>query len=188
MIGVLVLAGILLLGGGAFLFGLLGQNPGTAGGPETRETPTATQTPDATTPPPETSEPEPTPAQPTPSAEAEPPPAPAPAPSAEQRIVDSLTSYYAMLPGDLDAAWPLMTADYQENHVGGRDAYGEFWGAVAEVQIADVQASPPDAAQATLTYTFTDGSVVQEVTAYRFVDEGGVLKIAATEVLSSVEL
>lgn len=188
MIGVLVLAGILLLGGGAFLFGLLGQNPGTAGGPDARETPSATQTPDAATPPPETSEPQPTPAQPTPTAEAEPPPAPAPAPSAEQRIVDSLTSYYAMLPGDLDAAWPLMTADYQENHVGGRDAYGEFWGAVAEVQIADVQASPPDGAQATLTYTFTDGSVVQEVTAYRFVDEGGVLKIAATEVLSSVEL
>jgi hypothetical protein len=50
-----------------------------------------------------------------------------------------------------------------------------------------VRASPPDGAQATLTYTFTDGRVVQEVIAYRLVDEGGVLKIAATEVLSSVE-
>ncbi|WP_448003266.1 serine/threonine-protein kinase [Agromyces bauzanensis] len=188
MIGVLLLAGILLLGGGAFLFGLLGQNPGTAGGPEARETPTATQTPDAATAPAEASEPQPAPVEPTPSAEAPQPQPQPPAPSPEQRIVDSLTSYYAMLPGDLDSAWPLMTADYQVNHVGGRDAYGEFWGAVSDVAIADVRASPPDGAQATLTYTFTDGRVVQEVTAYRLVDEGGVLKIAATEVLSSVEL
>ncbi|MEV1131232.1 serine/threonine-protein kinase [Agromyces sp. NPDC049794] len=188
MIGALVLAGILLLGGGAFLFGLLGQNPGNAGGPEARETPTATQTPDAATTPTATSEPQPAPAPVEPTPPAEETPAPAPAPSPEQRIVDSLTSYYSMLPGDLDSAWPLMTADYQVNHVGGRDAYGEFWGAVSAVEVTDVQASPPDAAQATLTYSFTDGSVVQEVTAYRLVDDGGVLKIAATEVLSSVEL
>lgn len=188
MIGALVLAGILLLGGGAFLFGLLGQNPGNAGGPEARETPTATPTPDAATTPTATSEPQPAPAPVEPTQPAEEAPAPAPAPSPEQRIVDSLTSYYAMLPGDLDSAWPLMTADYQENHVGGREAYSEFWGAVSAVQVTDVQASPPDAAQATLTYSFTDGSVVQEVTAYRLVDEGGVLKIAATDVLSSVEL
>ncbi|HEX6365402.1 MAG TPA: hypothetical protein VF000_04590, partial [Agromyces sp.] len=89
---------------------------------------------------------------------------------------------------DLDTAWQLMTADYQENHVGGREAYGAFWGDVAAVEVTDVIAVAPDAGQATLTYTFSDGSVVQEVTAYRLVDEGGVLKIAATEVLSSVAL
>ena len=81
-----------------------------------------------------------------------------------------------------------MTADYQVNHVGGRDAYDSFWGQVSAVAIADVTATAPDGAQATLTYTFTDGRVVQEVTAYRLVDEGGVLKIAETSVLSSVEL
>jgi hypothetical protein len=92
------------------------------------------------------------------------------------------------MPGDLDTAWPLMTADYQVNHVGGRDAYDFFWGQVADLAITDVTATGPDSAQATLTYTFTDGRVVQEVTAYRLVDEGGVLKIAETAVLSSVEL
>ena len=81
-----------------------------------------------------------------------------------------------------------MTADYQENHVGGRGAYEDFWSAVAALQITDVTATAPDQGQAMLTYTFTDGSVVQEVTEYRLVDEGGVLKIAATEVLSSVAL
>jgi hypothetical protein len=38
---------------------------------------------------------------------------------------------------------------------------------------------------ATLTYTSLDGRVDVERTAYRLVDEGGVLKIAASEVLSS---
>ena len=183
MIGFLVLAGILLLGGGAFLFGLLGPNADTASGPTADETPAATQTPDATTAPTETAEAQPSPATPSPSPEAPPPP-----PSAEQQIVDTITTYYGMLPGDLDSAWPMMTADYQVNHVGGRDAYGAFWGDVEQVEVVDVTGSPPDGAQTTLIYHFTDGSVVQEVTAYRLVDEGGVLKIAATEVLSSVGL
>ena len=92
------------------------------------------------------------------------------------------------MPGDLDTAWARMTADYQENHVGGRGAYDAFWNEVAPVTVSDVIASAPDQGVATLTYSFTDGSVVQEVTAYRMVDEAGVLKIAATEVLSSIVL
>jgi hypothetical protein len=56
------------------------------------------------------------------------------------------------------------------------------------VSVADVSASSADQGQATLTYRFSDGRIMQEVTAYRFVDEDGVLKIAETDVLSSVEL
>ena len=102
--------------------------------------------------------------------------------------MDTITDYYALVPGDLDSAWPMMTADYQQNHVGGRGAYEFFWGEIADVDVADVSPSVPDRVQATLTYTFTDGRVVREVTAYRLVDEGGELKIAATSVLSSTEL
>ena len=81
-----------------------------------------------------------------------------------------------------------MTADYQENHAGGRDAYEAFWGEISDVGIADISASAPDQAQATLTYYFRDGRVVEEVTAYRLEDEGGQLKIAATDVLSSTQI
>ena len=109
-------------------------------------------------------------------------------PTPEQKVVETISGYYTMLPGDLDAAWPLMTADYQENHAGGRGGYEAFWSNVASLEIADVTASGPDSGQATLTYHFTDGRVVQEVTSYRLVDEGGVLKIAETDVLSSVQL
>lgn len=181
VIGSLLLVGILVLGG-VLLFSSLRPDGGESGGPEADAAPTTA----AATP------------RPSPSADTQPPPvepddggqaeeAPPP-PSAEERIVQAVTSYYGLLPDDLDSAWLLMTADYQDNHVGGRDAYGAFWGDVADVSISDVTATAPDGAQATLTYAFTDGSVVQEITAYRLVDEGGVLKIAATTVLSSVGL
>lgn len=183
LIGVLVAVGLLVVGG-VLLVGLFQQDGGTVAGPEAEETPQSAET----TAPESTSAAESTPpaAEPStapPPAETEPPP-----PSAEQRAVDTLVSYYSVMPGDLDAAWPMMTADYQVNHVGGREAYDAFWGDVASVAIADVTATGPDSAQATLTYTFTDGRVVQEVTAYRLVDEGGVLKIAETTVLSSTPL
>jgi hypothetical protein len=106
-------------------------------------------------------------------------------PATEQGPAETVSSYYALLPGDLDAAWPLMTADYQENHAGGRDAYNAFWAAIESVEITEVSAPAPDQVQATLIYHYRDGSVVQEVTAYRLVEEAGVRKIAASEVISS---
>ena len=150
--------------------------------------------PVGTTAPTETSAPQTSEAEPTPPAAVDPAPVPTatepqPAPATpEQQVVETVSDYYAMLPGDLDAAWPLMTADYQENHAGGRSGYEAFWSNVVSVEIADLSASAPDQGQATLTYRFTDGRVVQEVTSYQLVDEGGVLKIAGTEVLSSSQL
>ena len=184
LIGVLLLLGI-LIAGGAILFGVLRQGAGEAGAPAASDEPTTSESSAAETPPPETGSP---PVVPSPTSPAEETVEPTPPPSPEQRVVDTITSYYALMPGDLDSAWTMMTADYQENHVGGRGAYEAFWNEVAAVTISDVSASAPDQGQATLTYSFTDGSVVQEVTAYRLVDEGGAYKIAATEVLSSVVL
>lgn len=181
LIGILVASALLVIGG-VLLVGLLRPDGGPVAGPEAEETPQSTET----TAPESTSSAESTPPAAEPSSppqSAEPPP-----PSAEQRTVDTIVSYYSVMPDDLDAAWPMMTADYQVNHVGGRDAYDAFWADVESVAIADVTATGPDSAQATLTYTFTDGRVVEEVTAYRLVDEGGALKIAETTVLSSTPI
>jgi serine/threonine protein kinase len=38
----------------------------------------------------------------------------------------AITSYYALMPRNTDAAWPRMTASYQTNHAGGRQAYQRF--------------------------------------------------------------
>ena len=93
-----------------------------------------------------------------------------------------------------DAAATRRALDLQD---GPTVLVGHSWAGTVISEVGDhpnvsalvyVAARAPDGAQATLTYAFTDGSVVQEVTAYRLVDEGGVLKIAATTVLSSVGL
>ncbi|MBM7505169.1 serine/threonine-protein kinase [Agromyces aurantiacus] len=189
LIAAVVVVALLALGG-ILLAGVLRPDGGPRAEPDPDESSAAA----------ETSEPAPTPSEspsrepsaspePTPVPAPTPTPAPAPAPqTAEERAVDAVVSYYSLMPGDLDAAWPLMTADYQVNHVGGRDAYQAFWGDVSDVEASDVSASAPDRVQATLVYTFTDGRVVREVTAYRLVDESGTLKIAETTVLSSEEL
>ena len=92
------------------------------------------------------------------------------------------------MPRNTDAAWPRMTASYQANHAGGRQAYQRFWDAIDRVTVADVRGIPPYSGQATLTYYFNDGRVVRERTAYGFVNDDGRLKINSTTVLSSVTL
>ena len=100
----------------------------------------------------------------------------------------AITSYYALMPRNTDAAWPRMTASYQTNHAGGRQAYQRFWDAISKITVADVRGIPPDGARATLTYYFKDGRVVRERTAYGLVNEDGRLKISSSTVLSSVTL
>ena len=100
----------------------------------------------------------------------------------------AITTYYALMPRNTDAAWPRMTASYRTNHAGGRQAYQRFWDAVDRISVADVRAMPPRSAQATITYYFKDGRVVRERTAYGLVNEGGQLKINSSTVLSSVTL
>jgi hypothetical protein len=184
--GVIAAALILLVavGVGAVLLFTL-PRPGVQ--PDAEPAPASSSTPaEETSPAEESPEPEAVPPAPAASAPPEEDTEPDPAPvSPEQRVVDTISGYYALMPENRDGAWPLMTADYQENHAGGRGGYEEFWSAISDVSIAEVSATGPDSGQATLTYYFRDGRVVEEVTAYRFADEGGVLKIAATEVLSS---
>ena len=100
----------------------------------------------------------------------------------------AITTYYALMPDNTDAAWPRMTAWYRTNHAGGRQAYQRFWDAIDRVSVADVSGIPPSSARATITYYFKDGRVVRERTAYGLVNEGGRLKISSTTVLSSVTL
>ncbi len=179
LIGALAAVGLLVLAGVLLLSSLQQPDGGTAAGPT--DEPSATTEPSA----PESTPPD-TEAEAPPPAEPSPEPTPEPEPqTGEERAIAMLTDYYSIVPGDLDRAWTMMTEDYQVNHVGGRDAFEDFWGDVTSVTISDVSAEAPDQAQATLTYTFDDGRVVREVTAYRLVDEGGTLKIAATTVLSS---
>jgi hypothetical protein len=78
-----------------------------------------------------------------------------------------------------------MTADYQTRHAGGRAAYDRFWGGFSAVSATQVSGSSPSTATALITYTRLDGTVVRERTTFGLVNEGGVLKIASSAVMSS---
>ena len=201
------LAVVALIGIGILVTALL-VNDRRAADPAPRSDESSAVVPATTSPPgsPTTSPPSPTPEasapQQGPAPEPEPQtttrrqtraPSPTTAPTARgtptaAELRRAITSYYALMPGNTDAAWPRMTASYQTNHAGGRQAYQRFWDAIDRVTVANVRGVPPDSAQATLTYYFKDGRVVRERTAYGFVNDGGRLKINSTTVLSSVTL
>ncbi|CAN7245294.1 serine/threonine-protein kinase [Knoellia sp. LjRoot47] len=140
---------------------------------------TPSATPTTATP---SSTPTPTPSPTTPSPRASSTPSPA---GSAARLSSAITDYYGVLPENTDAAWPRLTAGYQRSPSGGRDSFERFWGAIADVSVSDVQATPPDRVVATVTYRYENGRVAIERTSYGLVDEGGVLKIASSKVLSS---
>ena len=96
-----------------------------------------------------------------------------------------MSDYYALMPGNTDAGWARLTPAFQSGIAQNRDYYNSFWGGVAAVAATDVTATGPDTVQATITYTFTDGSVSVERTEYRLVPDGAELKIDNSSVLSS---
>ena len=170
--------------------------PSISAAPASPKLSTPSATPSAPSPTPQASAPQQGPApKPTPSKSRAGSRAPSPTtaptvrgtPTAAQ-LRRAITSYYALMPRNTNAAWPRMTASYQTNHAGGRQAYQRFWDAISKITVADVRGIPPDSAQATLTYYFNDGRVVRERTAYGLVNEGGRLKINSSTVLNSVTL
>lgn len=177
-----------------------GQAGATA--PAARSEVTGTATPSATS--------VPTPVPETPTAAAPPPAtAPAPVPTAVVKpsaapttagggavaatvsspptagqLAAAISRYYSLVPGRLDEAWPLMTADYQTRVAGGRQAYQRFWDGFTKVTATEVGGSPPSTATALITYTTKDGQVIRERTTFGLVNDGGVLKINSSTVTS----
>ena len=158
--------------------------------PRGTRTPTATSSSTETTPTPSvrTTSPSPTPT-PSPSRTPSPSPSPSSTPASADptaaELREALRDYYALLPGDLDAGWARLTDRYRRTTAGSRDSYAAFWGDITRVRTSDVVARAPSEVTATLTYTFDDGRVVVERTAYRLVRDDGILKIDRSSVLSS---
>ena len=81
----------------------------------------------------------------------------------------------------------LGTSDnrFQTGIAQNRQYYESFWGGVDRVVATDISGDPPDHAEATISYYFTDGRVSVERTTYRLVQDGGILKLDDSAVLSS---
>jgi hypothetical protein len=100
----------------------------------------------------------------------------------------ALRDYYALLPGNTDAGWALLTDRYRRTTATSRDYYNRFWGAISRVQVSDVSSKAPSSVVATLRYDFKDGRIYIERTSYSLVPEDGKLKIDRSTVLSSRQL
>lgn len=126
-----------------------------------------------------------------PSADASPPPdASEPAggaqggPAGGSAMAQSVRTYFATVPADRDAGWsqlsPAMQADV------GRSSYDRFWGSILEVQVGDARpVSGSNAVDVLLTYTFSDGRVVQEQQRISLDRSGNRYLIAGNVVQSS---
>jgi eukaryotic-like serine/threonine-protein kinase len=103
-------------------------------------------------------------------------------------LAGAVGDYYALLPGDIDGGWERLTARYQSTTAGNRETYEAFWDSVDSVEVRGAEGSAPDQATATIRYAFEDGRRFEERTSFRLVDDGGVLKIDRSSVLSSRQL
>ena len=195
---VALLVGLVVLGAAAFTGRLgVGGGGGTAVGPATVSSSATPGSSEPSDDEPEPSEPavpstdtssaEPSPSE-SPSQTSSPSPTPSESESSEQpsatELEDAITRYYALVPGNTDDAWPLLTARYQRNPSGGKQAYERFWEEVDRVSVSKVDADPPSTVEATVTYRRGD-AVSVERTSYRLVRDDGVLKIDSSSVVSS---
>lgn len=112
-------------------------------------------------------------------------PATQPAVPTADQLARAVSDYYGLLPGNTDAGWARLTPQYQAGHSGGRQGYENFWGAIQRVSVSKTSATPPGNVEATITYTYKDGRVVEERTSYQLVSDAGVLKINDSSVLDS---
>ena len=94
-----------------------------------------------------------------------------------------MRNYYALLPGNTDTAWNLLTPRFQQDTAHGRDTYDSYWGSVASVSVSNAVSTGKKDAEATINYVYKDGRHVSERTAFHFKEDGGVLKIDRTETI-----
>ena len=190
--GLVLLVAAVAVGLALLLAALTGNLPGTS------DTGHESPAPSASSPRPTSASPTPSPTRPQPSPTTTPTatptqssvaPTPTVTPSATagsaQQLAAAVTDYYGLLPDDTDAAWSRLTPGYQRNPSGGRSSFEAFGGRIRAGRGSGVQARPPDLVEATLRYTYDGGRIDVERTRFRLVEEGGILKIAGSEVLSS---
>ena len=157
----LLLLALVLLGGGLTAALLIGRPSDSGADPAAQP---VTPVPTATTPTPiaaPTTPPRPQPptAQPQPTA-----PPPAPAPSTDP--VAFVRGYYALLPGNTDAAWPLLSPSAQRAS-GGRGGFDRFYAGMESVTLQDVTDMGDGVVRATVAFERRNGPTTREP--YRFV-------------------
>ncbi|HEV2779937.1 MAG TPA: serine/threonine-protein kinase [Actinophytocola sp.] len=113
------------------------------------------------------------------TAQREPPPpqtgASTPAAPSAADYEDVVRQYYALLPGDPDAGWRLLTSQAQQKS-GGQEGYVRFWGGIQSVEVLSASARDNRVA-ATLRFTTAEGRQTTEAYVFTLVEQQGRLMI-----------
>jgi serine/threonine protein kinase len=173
-----------LITGGVLLASSHSAPPATSAPPSHSPAPASSSTASASpspSPTPTSASPSPSP---TPTATASPGPtattsAPASGTPTSSALADAIRGYFALLPGNTDAAWNRLTPSFQQGHAQGRAYFDSFWAQYRSVTASGITGEAPDRAGATLTYVAKDGTRTVEHDTFRLVRQGGVLKIDA---------
>ncbi len=123
-----------------------GQSPQDTGSPSTNEPDTTTETDESVTT-----------EDPTTSITEDPTTEPVDPPSGDAEAFTE--SYFATVPGNLDAGWSMLAPSYQQEL--GRGVYDGFWATIESVDIGSVDADV-DSVTYQIIYTRTDGSTSEE--------------------------
>jgi hypothetical protein len=92
-------------------------------------------------------------------------------------LAGAVRNYYSLLPGNTDAAWSRLTAQFQNGRAGGRQSFDNYWASMRQVSVSNVTANPPGTVVATVNYVYKNGKTVSERTTFGLVSENGTLKI-----------
>lgn len=159
-----VIVALLVLGGGAAAIALTSRGSGSgpvAAAPATTAAPAPTSAAAAPTTAPSATSAPPTSAPSTSAA-----PTTTPASGTVTDPVGFVRSYYALLPGNTDAAWALL-GPTARSESGGRGTFNSFYGGLQSVSVDSAQQVGGDTVRATIRFVRQDGKTTNE--AYRFV-------------------
>lgn len=120
-----------------------------------------------------------------PSTASPPTSAPPPPPPASPGAAAFVTSYFQLVPDDLNSGWKQLSPSMRSI---GRDSYDSFWGAIDSIDVANVQAVSAGAVEYDITYHFTGGRVVLERKRIDLAPHGQSYWITDDTVLTSTTL
>jgi serine/threonine protein kinase len=119
-----------------------------------------------------------TPQSPTSSAPSTPPSSAPPsssssAPPPAQTAGQALTAYYALLPGNLQAGFALLTDNFKRAKRQTPETYANFWGRYQSVSVSNVTELGGNSVRATINYVRKGGGTESGTETFRLVQQGG---------------
>jgi serine/threonine protein kinase len=90
---------------------------------------------------------------------------------------DALSSYYALLPGDLSTAWNLLTDHFKASKHQTMATYEGFWSKYSKVTASHVTENGSGRVTASITYVFKGGGTETNTNTFTLVQVGGVWMI-----------